>query len=293
MDNWSQHIKELKSIGILLIMMTAAICFLFGSAYLMDFLEDFGVWGLALGIFGLLFISIATNFLNKKIPNRLTNFIAIIFSIPIGIVLILFNLFFPVIIIILSIGLSSVILIFPTFSFFKILDFFDLYCLKPEFQTYIQFSFSFIFLLLFNVQIKKILIYLIAVNENMKRWVEEFKYSAIIDYIFNLKNIRFFIYSFYLIFFIYYSYEFVGELNNVPSGKVNAILQSFLTFLAFDQLIPILKKASLKPSVILLMVQESIKLSFIDKFSSSEAELSHIAKSADIDINKENTDKLD
>ncbi len=292
MDKWSNHIKELKAVGILLIMTTAAICFLLVSAYLIDSLAELGVWGPSIGIVSLLFISIAANFLHKKIPNRLTNIIALIFSLPIGIVLILFNLFFPVIIIFMTIGLTGVILIFPTFSFFKILDFFNLYFLKPEFQTYIQFSLSFILLLLFNVQIKKILIYLIAVNENMKRWMEEYKYRAIIDYIFNLKNIRFFIYSFYLVFFIYYSLEFVGKLNNVPSGKENAILQSFLTFLAFDQLIPILKKARLKPSVILLMVKESIKLSFNDKISSSVDESSQIGKSTDIETNKENTDKL-
>lgn len=290
MNNRSRNIKELKSIGILLIMLIGAICFLIGSAYLMDLLADFGVWGPTFGLLVLLFISIAANLLNKKFPNRLTNFIALILSLPIGIVLILFNLFFPLIIILLAIGLSCVILIFPTFFFFKILESLDLYYLKPEFQTYIQFSFSFILLLLFNVQIKKILIYLIAVNENAKRWMEEYRYRPIIDYIFNLKNIRFIIYSFYLIFFIYYSYKFVGELNYLPSGNENAILQSFLTFLAFEQLIPILKKTSLKPSIILFMVQDSIKLSFKSEFS--KAESSGIAKSEDIDINKENTDKL-
>jgi hypothetical protein len=247
---------------IIIIMIIAAIALTELIANFFESLGRLGIFGPSISILGLLLVSILFQILHDKFDNRITRTLALIFSMPIAIVLLLMKLFLPVILILLFIGIGISILVFPTFGLFKLLVYFDCYHLKPEFQTYIQYTFSFTMLLLFNDLVKRLILYVLVVNRHTERWMMEYKYFELFDFIFTVKNIRFILYTFYLLFFIFYSYKYLGNTDSIPSGDENAILYSFLTFLALDQLIPIMRKAQIKPSELLDRIKNSIKTSF-------------------------------
>ena len=72
----------------------------------------------------------------------------------------------------------------------------------------------------------------------------KYKVKELIHYIFTLNNIRFCIYTIYFIFMIIYSVKYLESDTN---NELNAILQSFLTYLAFDNIIINTKNISLSP----------------------------------------------
>ena len=74
--------------------------------------------------------------------------------------------------------------------------------------------------------------------------MKKYQIKELIHYIFTLNNIRFCIYVIYFIFMIFYSIQF---LENNITYKSNAVLQSFLTYLAFDNIIMLKKQIFFSP----------------------------------------------
>lgn len=255
---FKEFLKELGALGILTGLIV--LCLLLDILYTHS--QKNNVFGVLTPIvFFLIFIglTILSFFIQKRVKNKIVLIICVILQIPLTIIILLIELIYPLIIILMFFIFLFAILIIPPKAFFIFVTHFKLITFKPEFEIYIEFTFVATMLLLFNSMLKDLALYFVYTTKSIKRMLEKTNFRETLDYIYNLRNIRFIIYSVYLIFFFYYSYHYIGQTGIHPSGNENALMQSFSTFLALDQLIPILKKSRLRPSVILNKLFVSIK----------------------------------
>ena len=89
--------------------------------------------------------------------------------------------------------------------------------------------------------------------------VKKYQIKELIDYLLTESNIRFTIYLSYLIYYVVYnilSFQDSIALNDFPYA--NSILQSFLTFLAFDSLIEIVNKSEFSAQLLLKKILTSM-----------------------------------
>ncbi|HQV77638.1 MAG TPA: hypothetical protein PLJ42_01665 [Chitinophagales bacterium] len=107
--------------------------------------------------------------------------------------------------------------------------------------------------------IRKIIYWIPPHHEKTSNKVKKYQIKELIDYLLTESNIRFTIYLSYLIYYVVYnilSFQDSIALNDFPYA--NSILQSFLTFLAFDSLIEIVNKSEFSAQLLLKKILTSM-----------------------------------
>lgn len=85
-----------------------------------------------------------------------------------------------------------------------------------------------------------------------------YQLDKLTDYLLSENNVRFIIYCVYVVLLLKFNYEDFEQNNlSVISQNNRAILQSFVTFIAFDRALTLLKQLEFKPSNLLSKIIES------------------------------------
>lgn len=261
MDN---YIKEIKSSLILITLIALCIGLVYSVSKYLD-IRFF--YGFIVYIILLCIVIIAEKVTKKQ--NKLLNKIKDLLSTPISVTYILLTAVFPIFSIITSILLYSGICITLPHLFFLSFEYFQInWPQNPDTRFYITLTTSVFLAVLFNNQIQRLIFWLMIKLRNDEK-PDAFKIDELIGYIISAKNIRFIIYSFYVILLFtinYLSFETIWFSGSDTKDK--AILQSFVTFIAFDRALTLLKDLKFKPSDFLRMIVRS----FLNKWENLEAE---------------------
>ncbi len=169
------------------------------------------------------------------------------FVIPIGMMIIHIFLYF---------GTSFLI---PTIIVLVANLFLDNNTLTQETSIYLRITLSAFIMVIFNYQIRNFVHTISPARFKTSKKLKPYKLDKMSEYLLSEDNIRFIVYSVYVIFLILINLTYfqIGTGFFQEHGK--AILQSFVTFIAFDRAINILKNLKFKPSDFLKMIIKSIR----------------------------------
>lgn len=184
--------------------------------------------------------------------------------IPFYFVYALVTILLPFVYILMQIFLYYAIsLIFPIL-FSKSIKYFNLgLIINPTTLTYLQWTATVFIAVLFNFQIRTIINKLTFMPIKSSNHLKPYNLEKLTDSLLSENNVRFIIYGLYVILLVainFRSFENVSILND------KAILQSFVTFIAFDRLLTLLKQLDFKPSDFLIQIAKSI----VNQFRSHE-----------------------
>jgi hypothetical protein len=194
--------------------------------------------------------------LRKVIKNKIFNKVVNIFSFPAGLFLVLGILTLPYLKLIVNTFVYLSYVLGIPFVLFKLLKYYDL-VKSPELITYLTWTIAVFTAILFNFQLRSVINYISPSYSDSSEKIAEDK--NISDYLLSENNIRFIIYSVYVIVIIYTNIiAFQVDVDASESNYNKAILQSFVTFIAFERALSSLKTLKFKPSDLLKKIRESI-----------------------------------
>ena len=136
---------------------------------------------------------------------------------------------------------------------------YDLTVISNGLYTYFILTFSVIVGTIFNNQIKH-LVYIISpfriyYSEKLKKY----KFKELTDYLISGNNVRFMIYISYFIYLLLFNIFNLQNQNLYSNAIIDkAVLQSFITFIAFDNVLKNFKNLEFKPSELLNRILLSI-----------------------------------
>lgn len=253
--------KEIISTLLILTTNALIIAFAFLFSYLIDYLSN--VDYLLLKILFYILICIVTFQISKRIKSQIFEIIAQVIYLPMTIFALFCAIGIPVITIQMSIFLYLALsFIFPIILF-RLDEHLRITILNLETWTYIILTSGVIFAFLFHHQIKFIVQKVIPFIHQESERIKKFKLIELNDYVISITNIRFVIFSLYLIYLIIVnimSFQHASFYENPNIDK--AVLQSFVSFIAFDRVLTTLKLTEFRPSKLLNILRESIRQVF-------------------------------
>jgi hypothetical protein len=258
------YIKEVKA-GLILLS-GFSICI--GSIYLARTYFKSSYWYYVLAY---LIASITCIFLSTstKKKYKVLNKVCEITSLPLQVSYLILTIFSSLFLPILGISIYASICIAIPNGCFLILDFFGLsWPNSDDTVFFIKMTVGVLLAVLFNFQIRKITFWII-VQISRESPFRHFSTNSMINYLLSSKNIQFIIYSAYVLLLFavnYQSFESSWLSENLNMDK--AILQSFVTFIAFDRTLTLLKDLEFKPSDLLRIIVNS----FLTNWQKTEEE---------------------
>lgn len=250
--------KELLSTLIIILINILII----GIGYLFDFLLDYSskVDYLFLKIMLYIIFCIIVFQFNRKFKFLIIDIIAQIIYLPIT-----FIAFFSIIAIpVLSIQISIILYLGLSFllpmTIYRIDEHYHITILNFETWIYIILTLGVIFAFLFHSQIKFIVEKIMALMHQESKKIRKFKLIELNNYIISLSNIRFIIFTLYLIYLIIVNVMALQNQSFYKNPNIDkAVLQSFVTFVAFDRVIATVKLTEFRASKLLGILKASTK----------------------------------
>lgn len=257
MSNKSNKINEIKSLIIILTIVVISIFFMVIGGRGVELISANKVgWAIFLGY---LIVALSLAILNSKLPNRILKTILIVFLIPLALIAAIAKLVIPVGTIIIHIMYILFLSAILPLIILKTNEWLHVVPLTKGTYTYILITSSTIIAVTFFKLLHEITYRIAPSRLRESKKMQRYRIIEIIDYVITIENIKFSIYALYLLFLILYSLRSL-EAENLLSLQVQdmAILQSFLTFMAYDQLVNNSKELALLPSTILKRLSNSI-----------------------------------
>ncbi|MHA7607885.1 hypothetical protein ACV0BM_003380 [Elizabethkingia meningoseptica] len=142
----------------------------------------------------------------------------------------------------------------------ELLDFFKITFIEnQETKLYIKFTSTVFIAVLFNYQLRKIIYKISPARINTSKKLKPYELDKLTDYLLSENNVRFLIYSLYVVLLIIVNFEnFENKSLSKSLITDKSILQSFVTFIAFDRALALLKQLEFKPSDFLNKIIKSI-----------------------------------
>ncbi len=254
----NNYIKEVKAILIFLVLIIVFFSFIYVLS--LGKVEYY----FYVSLVGYLILATIAAITNSIFKNKLLDKIVGIILFPSGILWILLTLMIPFGTLFLHLIFYGIIAVIVPIILIKLLEHYHLISfLKESTILYLQITISVFISVLFNHQIRKIIYMISPARIYSSKKLKPFELEKLTDYVISEKNIRFIIYSMYVIVLmtinIYNFQEVTFNLNQILD---KAILESFITFIAFDQLLILLKQLDFKPSDLLIKIMKSISNKF-------------------------------
>jgi len=258
----NNYIKEIKAIFIFVILGIIILGFPTLLAYFK--IEHYFYYTLISYIFLCAVLAILSSILKSKILKKITNIILF----PAGIILTIGTFILPLGFLLIHLLYYVAFVILIPAIILKSLTFLDIIEINNNSTlTYIKFTFSVFIAVLFNYQIRKLIYKISPARINSSKKLKPYELDKLTDYMLSENNVRFLIYSLYVILLIVTNYtNFEENSLTVNPSNDKAILQSFVTFIAFDRALSLLKQLEFKPSDFLNKIVKSI----INKFKDLE-----------------------
>ena len=256
----NNYIKEIKAILIFIII--GILIFGFPSILGYFKIENYFYYALIIYISLCASLAILSSILNSKILKQITNFILL----PAGIILAIGTIIMPFGFLLIHVLYYLAFVILIPSIILKLLILLNI-CptLNPSTLTYIKFTFSVFIAVLFNYQLRNLIYKISPARLKSSKKLKPYELDKLTDYLLSENNVRFTIYSLYVVVLIIVNFLNLEE-NSLSTNGTNdkAILQSFVTFIAFDRALSLLKQLEFKPSDFLNKIIKSIINKFKD-----------------------------
>ncbi|MDB5228286.1 MAG: hypothetical protein JWN78_2479 [Bacteroidota bacterium] len=246
--------KNLKKEFTATLLLIAINVFVIGVVYLSDYLLKFisNVHHKFLIFFIWLVLCIGLYYLYDYFDNRITKIIFYTVCFPALILFVISKILLPLLGVQMYLFFYVIGCILIPASLLKLNNFFHWFTLTNATSTYILISSGCIIAIVLHEQLSKVILYLTSKIQNET-------YKDIIDYLISEKNIKFVIYLAYLIFLAVYNVNNLEGSSFYNSPELDkAVLQSFITFLAFERVLINFKESEFKPTQLLTRIKDSI-----------------------------------
>lgn len=248
--NNNNYLKEFVYIFFVLIINIVAYFFvsgffgiriLIGEAATFKFLVGLGVYAMAF---------FAALFLVNRFPSKfLKIFLSIIFS-PLIVFFLLLFLLIPISVIQFGVIFFIGVCFLIPFLLLKFLMFVFTFEIPIPLMVYLTLTIGVIMPTLFHYQIKKLVSVILGfTKESSLVSLKSNPINGVFNYLLSEKNIKFLMFLIYLIIIICNNVFNLRQIPFLHSFDLDkAVLQSFVTFVAFDRVIANLKQLEFKPS---------------------------------------------
>lgn len=246
----NNYIREIKAIIVFIIISFLIMAFLYLLMHL-D-LEFFFYKTIIFYLIFAGFLLIINYFIKSKILKRIVKIILY----PSMIFILIFTILIPFLFLFVHLFFYLAFSFIIPEAIFRIIEYCDLNLdISQSSIIYLKLTFSVFIAVLFNYQIRKIIYFISPIKFSLK----SFEIDKLSDYLLSENNIRFIIYSLYVVLLItinFKNFENLSISENLLTDK--AILQSFVTFIAFERALTLLKQLEFKPSDLLNRIGNSI-----------------------------------
>jgi hypothetical protein len=246
--------KEIKAIAILVLVIAAILVFtsLFDNK---AFQKNFSI-SLVTYISTFIVLHLLASFLKNKYFDKFTT----VFSYPFSIIYAILIVLIPFLILLLHVGLYFGIaflipeLLYKGLKYLHLIDFVTI----PT-AVYLKITLTVFISVLLNPLLIDIVYYISPARLNTSEKLKSYELGKLTEYFLSTDNVKFFVYAFYVIALLatnYFNFQGVGMSSNIETDK--SIMQSFVTFIAFDRSFTLLKQLHFKPSRLLDKIYHSI-----------------------------------
>lgn len=255
----NNYLREIKAIGIFV----AIAAIIFGFAYLLIYFKaEILFYKILIG-----YIAICITALTfSKSKSKGVQLIVNIVMFPTSIILIIGTIIMPLgFLIVHALYYFAFVALIPELLF-QSLIFFEIHFFKHDSTLmYIKFTLTVFLAVLFNYQLRYLIYALSPARLKTSQKLKPYQLDKLTDYLLSENNIRFLIYGIYVVILIIINYKnFEGHTVSIGLQEDKAILQSFVTFIAFDRSLILLKQLEFKPSDFLKKIVQSIIRKFKD-----------------------------
>lgn len=258
----NNYLKEIKATIILLAIPST----IYGFAFILSYFQIQNYFYKTLIYY--LILCVASAILSSSSKNKLLKKITEIILMPAGFIYILFTISIPFGFLMIHIMYYIAFSVLIPEIFFLSIDYLDIHLVNNvSTLMYLKFTASVFIAVLFNFQLRKLIYKISPARFKSSQKLKPFELDKLTDYLLSENNIRFCIYSLYVVLLLIINIKNFEE-QSLSSHLLNdkAILQSFVSFIAFDRSLVLLKQLEFKPSDFLNKIVKSI----INKFKDLE-----------------------
>lgn len=246
--------KEIKAIAIFVLAITVLI--VSSSLFANETFQKNFLFSLVTYIATLILIYVLGSFLKNKHFDIFTT----IFSYPLIIIYTTLVVLIPFWLLLMHIGLYFVIaflipeLLYKGLMYLNLIDFVTM----PT-TVYLKITLTVFISVLFNPILRGIVYRISPARLNSSEKLKPYELGKLTDYFLSTNNVKFFVYAFYVVALLmtnYFNFQGDSISSNIETDK--SILQSFVTFIAFDRTFALMKQLDFKPSGLLEKIYKSI-----------------------------------
>jgi hypothetical protein len=246
--------KELKAIGILIV----GISVFFVFTYLFDnkTFQKYFLFSLVVYIVTSILFHLLGSFLKNKYFDKFTT----IFYYPFGIISAILIVLIPFGALLMHVGLYFGIaflvpeVLYNGLKFLHLIDF-----LTVPTSVYLKITLTVFISVILNPILRDLVYQISPLRLNSSEKLKPYELGKLTDYFLSTDNVRFFVYAFYFMALLtvnYFNFQSDSVSSNIETDK--SILQSFVTFIAFDRSFILMKQLDFKPSGLLNNIYQSI-----------------------------------
>lgn len=250
-----EFLKELGSITIIIIVIVFVILF---TGIVFDN-KNFQYFFVGYIIIFILFIV-----LSKFIKNKFFQKTSEIFYLPFGLLAAIGSILIPFLSLFLHLifyfGFAYFIpeLTYKLLNHFHLIDF-----ITPSTVLYLKITIAVTISVLFNPILRALIYKISPLTRKSSEKLKKYEFHKISDYFLSSNNVRFFIYSFYVITLLTINICNFQEHPFKSSFEIDkSILQSFVTFIAIDRALTLMKALEFRTSELLNQIWKTTKKSF-------------------------------
>jgi hypothetical protein len=203
---------------------------------------------------------ILLHFLSSFIKNKYFDKFTTIISYPFGIISAILLVLIPFWTLLLHVGLYfGIAFLIPELMYkgLKYLNLVDFVTIPTT--VYLKITLTVFISVLLNPLLRDIVYRISPARLKTSEKLKPYELGKLTDYFLSTENVKFFVYAFYVIALLttnYFNFQGDSISSNIETDK--SILQSFVTFIAFDRTFTLMKQLDFKPSGLLDRNYQSI-----------------------------------
>lgn len=253
--------KEIIAMITLLLVNVVMTIFLLLFTFLFEYIPTIKNWKIYLIIYVVLLV--IAYILGGKIKNKIISFLYLLLASPFGIFYAVFTIAIPFLMLqvhlFLYLGLCFLI---PTLLY-RLYEFLGFTPITMQLQVYLTLSLTVICSIIFYKQIRYIVHTFSPARLKTSEKLKPYKIEELSNYLISENNIKFVVFVIYFIIIVIVNFYNFQDLSYYETEKIDkAVIQSFVTYIAFDRIISSLKQVEFKPSEMVKKLRQSINNKF-------------------------------
>lgn len=198
--------------------------------------------------------------INKRHKTLFVNILANIIYLPMTILALFTLIALPVLSVQMSIFLYLVFSFLPPMIAYRVDEYFQLTVLNFETWVYIVITLGIMIAFSFHKYLKFLVDKIVSIMHQKSERIRKLKLIELNDFVISINNIKFTIFFLYMIYLIVTNLMALQNKSFYENPNIDkAVLQSFVTFVAIDRILTIIKQTEFKPSKLLEILKSSFK----------------------------------